>query len=63
MSISPRSEARGSEDCHISNIKVRPHGQQFGHTILYNKVVRHKSVVNMQKVVVRPTSTHPQFFL
>ncbi len=26
-----------------SLLKVRPHGQQFSHTTLYNKVVRHKT--------------------
>ncbi len=29
--------------CNIESVKVRPHGQQFGHTTLYNKVVRHKT--------------------
>ncbi len=30
--------------CNYSvTVKVRPHGQQFGYTTLYNKVVRHKT--------------------
>ncbi len=28
-------------DVAVRRVKVRPHGQQFSRTILYNKVVRH----------------------
>ncbi len=35
-------DSRSEDEQGVNIVKVRPYGQQFGHTTLYNKVVRHK---------------------